>query len=115
MILWTLKVAALVFAIWFLNGLRKVIFLPRYRLLDCKEVGFSDGMHWRIEIERRRWVPPFDIVREIWVSFPCRHNRRFPFWVRLGDGSQCSTRQDERLYDMCRAAQVNDVHTESLL
>jgi hypothetical protein len=101
--------------VWFLNGLRKVIFLPHIKLISALTFKDEEDVeHIRIEIDRRQWWPPFSMVRETWTSMPHK-DRWFPWWIRLSDGSDCSDESDKRLYRLYEANRLENSRLDAII
>ena len=78
---WT---AVITFTIWFLNGLRKVIFLPQLKLISFEEWKTSEHglMIKRVDLIRQTYLPPFHTVKETWST----ENGYDSHWTRIPDG-----------------------------
>ena len=77
---WASQIALVVFAAWFLNGLRKAILRPRIAYVMHSDVKGET----LLTVRRQERLPPWRLLEETWLLLPDgRHH-----CIREGDGKQ---------------------------
>lgn len=81
------KLASVIFGLWFLNGLRKVWRNPRFKIVsyDKYDSGLSKYgdpvVAIRLNVKRQEFIPPFRVLDEVWMKFDDSSS-----WKRVPDG-----------------------------
>ena len=105
-----------VFVAWFINGLRKALTKPEFKLLSHSQYADVD----RLEIERQERCPPWRTLHETWVGSSKDLGKKN--WVRSSDGYQPDVEEtdrthplQERLNSLLLMAKREKAHTDACI
>jgi hypothetical protein len=100
-------------AAWFLNGLRKALFVPRVRLLQHTK----SGPGFLVTLRRQQLLPPWQNLTETWYVLEAKKD-----CVREGDGrhengdnANWDSNLALRICCALRVAKARETETEELL
>lgn len=117
-----LKYGLIAFAVWFLNGLRKVIFNQRIKLVSFDKFTLkskSDGNLSCIKavVKRQTYFPPFAVLEEEYIYDSNRTNKDYDYWDlwTSKSGRILTMEETNSLQSQIRFKEVDNAHTEKVL